>query len=100
MHKRTKALAISAEVKRRVYERDGGCCILCGRRGDPWCHYISRAQGGLGIAQNIVTLCHDCHRRYDQTYERSLIREEIKQYLQSKYPDWDENKLTYNKWED
>lgn len=98
MHKRTKALAISAEVKRRVYERDGGCCILCGRRGDPWCHYISRAQGGLGIDQNIVTLCHDCHREYDQSTSREELREEISEYLRMQYPDWDNTELTYDKW--
>lgn len=98
MHKRTKALAISAEVKRRVYERDGGSCILCGRRGDPWCHYISRAQGGLGVAHNIVTLCPDCHRAYDQGTDRDSLRAEIAEYLRAQYPDWDNTKLTYDKW--
>ena len=98
MHKRTKALAISAEVNRRVYERDGGCCILCGRRGDPWCHYISRSQGGLGIEQNIVTLCQDCHREYDQSTNREELRDEIAEYLRTQYPDWDNAKLTYYKW--
>lgn len=37
-------------------ERDGGYCIVCGRPGSPWCHYIPRAHGGLGIAENIITL--------------------------------------------
>lgn len=99
MNKRTKALAIPKEVKEAVLERDGGC-ILCGCRGSPDAHFVSRAQSGRGIEENIVTLCPDCHRRYDQTYERPLIRQEIRAYLQSQYPDWDETKLTYNKWED
>ena len=97
MRRRTKALMITKAVKQTVMERDGWC-ILCGMAGNPDAHYISRAQGGLGIEQNIVTLCTDCHRRYDQTAERMLIRASIREYLQSKYPDWDENKLTYRKY--
>ena len=31
----------------------------------PNAHYISRAHGGLGIEENIVTLCLDCHNNYD-----------------------------------
>ena len=47
MQKRTRAPAIPAEVKRRVYERDKGRCVLCGRPGNPEAHVISRSQGGL-----------------------------------------------------
>lgn len=101
MHKRTKALAISKAVKAAVYARDGGCCVLCGSPyGLPVCHYISRAQSGLGIEENIVTLCADCHREYDQGYNRQEIREELRAYLERHYPDWDESKLIYNKWSD
>lgn len=101
MHKRTKALAISRAVKTAVYVRDGGCCVLCGSPyGIPNAHYISRAQGGLGIEENIVTLCFDCHREYDQGHHRQEIREELREYLKSKHPDWDESKLTHDKWSD
>ena len=96
MHKRTRALDISAQVKRRVLERDE-YCVWCGRAGAPNAHYISRAQGGLGIEENILTLCNDCHRRYDQTTDRPLMREYFREYLRGKYPDWDENKLIYRK---
>ena len=61
--KRTKALAISPEVKERVYERDNGRCIWCGGRGIPNAHYIPRSLSGLGCEQNILTLCPACHRR-------------------------------------
>lgn len=101
MHKRTKALAISNAVKAAVYARDGGCCVLCGSpRGLPVAHYLSRAQSGLGVEENIVTLCADCHREYDQGYHRQEIREELREYLKKQYPDWDESKLIYNKWSD
>lgn len=99
MNKRTKALAISAAVKRHVYERDGGRCVLCGSiYGLPNAHYISRAQGGLGIEKNVVTLCPECHREYDQTEARPEIKDELQKYLCSRYPNWNETDLIYKKW--
>lgn len=96
--KRTKAVDISQAVKRKVWERDNQCCILCDNHyAMPNAHYISRAQGGLGIEENIVTLCFGCHFKYDNTVQRKELREKIKDYLQSKYPDWDEKNLIYRK---
>lgn len=90
-------MAISPAVKRRVLERDG-FCVLCGSAdGQPNAHYISRARGGLGIEENILTLCWKCHMRYDQTVERKALRTFFRSYLMSKYPDWDESKLIYKK---
>ena len=41
--KRTKALSITPKVKKTVYERDGGRCVLCGSpHGLPEAHYIPR----------------------------------------------------------
>lgn len=97
MNKRTKALQIPIKVKRIVYERDGGRCVLCGAPGDPVAHYISRAQGGLGIEQNVLTLCCRCHREYDQGPNRRAIKSQLADYLKSRYPAWDETKLTYRK---
>lgn len=96
--KRTKALEISPTVKRRVYERDNGCCVLCGSpNGLPNAHYIGRAQSGPGIEKNIVTLCPECHRKYDHTALRKRIRAELREYLKGCYPDWNENELYYKK---
>lgn len=67
--KRSKACDIPGKVKETVFERDKGCCIVCGRPGFPNAHYLSRARGGLGIEQNIVTLCPDCHFEYDNGKE-------------------------------
>lgn len=97
MNKRTKALAISKAVKQKVYDRDNGCCIICGRPGAPNAHYISRAHGGLGIEENIVTLCANCHRRYDQSTERLSLGRVIADYLRGKYPDWTPTDLIYRK---
>ena len=96
--KRAKACDITQAVKRQVWERDQKRCIFCGNPyAMPNAHFISRAQGGLGIEENILTLCNDCHRRYDQTTDRKQMREFFKDYLQSKYEGLSESNLTYKK---
>ena len=98
-HRQTKACEISKAVKLAVYERDGGICLNCARPGLPEAHYIGKAQGGLGIEENIVTLCRECHRLYDNSEQRGRIRIKLRAYLRSKYPDWDEKKLYYKKYD-
>lgn len=95
--KRSRACDIPQKVKKAVWIRDKGRCVFCGRLGNPNAHYISRAKGGLGIEQNILTLCNDCHRRYDQTTDRKALKEYFTAYLKSQYIDWDESKLYYKK---
>lgn len=106
MNKRTKALAISKDVKRAVYERDKGMCVLCGAPGDPVCHVVRRSQSGRGIEQNIVTLCQSCHRAYDEgsnikKFGKGTTRESIYchlvAYLKGFYPDWNRNDMIYRK---
>lgn len=107
-HKRTKALEIPEKVKKAVAERDSidgyPCCIWCGKPApvsNPLAfsnaHYIPRGQGGLGIEKNILTLNWECHRKYDQEADRPKMKAFFREYLQSKYPDWDEAKLIYRK---
>ena len=97
--KRAKALAISTETKRIVFERDGGVCLWCGGWGVPEAHYISRAHGGLGIPENILTLCRRCHEMYDFGHrrERDRMREHFRAYLKEQYPEWNETNLIYRK---
>lgn len=99
MHRETKAKQIPASVKRAVWERDHGECVICHAPGEPTAHYISRGQGGLGIEENVLTLCSGCHRRYDQGIGREQTRRILRKYLQSHYPGWDESKLIYRKGE-
>lgn len=97
--KYAKACDIPKSVKDAVWERDGHKSILSGKPSAmPNAHYIPRSHGGLGIEQNIVTLTAEEHRRFDSTVERAAIKEQIKAYLQSKYPGWDESKLVYHKY--
>lgn len=104
--RRAKATEIPWAVKMAVWERDNGCCVVCGNNYNvmPNAHYIPRSRGGLGIEQNIVTLCTEltenkCHRKFDfgTQIEREYIGGKIKEYLKSKYPDWNEADLYYKK---
>ena len=101
MNKRTKALAIPGDVKDRVWERDGGRCVWCGTGFfvNPEAHYIPRSKGGLGVEENILTLCRRDHDRFDfgTALERETMRDYFRDYLKSKYPDWDEKDLIYRK---
>lgn len=86
-------------MKQLVWERDGGQCVLCHRNdGQPDAHIVARSHGGLGIADNIVTLCPRCHYRYDQTDERHAIRARLEEYIKGFYPDWTEEAVTYHKY--
>ena len=95
--KRTKALEIPPAVKKAVYERDCGSCVWCARRGEPNAHYIPRSHGGLGIEENILSLCWDCHLKFDQSEHREEMKSFFRSYLQSKYEKWDEKNLIYRK---
>ena len=104
--KRSKATDIPMSVKMAVFERDNGCCVICGNSYNvmPNAHYISRAKGGLGIEQNIFTACtrltkNDCHYKFDNgtKEEKEMLKTIVKKYLKSKYSDWNEDNLRYKK---
>lgn len=102
MSKRSKACDISQKTKEIVWNRDEHKCIVCGKYVPMVCanaHYIKRSQGGLGIPENIVTLCPQCHYEEDFGQTTKLYEEIIKNYLISKYgADWDKSKLIYRKY--
>ena len=100
--KRAKATQIPRKVKETVYERDNGLCVVCGRSGLPEAHFIPRSAGGLGIERNIVTLCRDCHNRFDFGDGETVaaIADVIREYLRKCYPDWCEEALYYRKYGD
>lgn len=95
----TKECDISQEVKQKVWERDKHRCIYCGSwNASPNAHFIPRSHLGLGIEENIVTLCPNCHHNFDHTDLRACYKEYIREYLKDKYPNWDEKNLVYRKW--
>lgn len=106
MRKDTKARSFRREVKFAIAERDSidgwPCCVFCGAAAPDvlaWsnAHYISRAQGGLGIEENGLTLCPICHRKYDQTMARMEMRGYLREYLMDHYEGWNEESLYYRK---
>lgn len=99
MSRQSEATAIPERVRRIVYYRDNGKCIICGEKGIPNAHYIRRSQGGLGIEENIVTLCIKCHHDYDNGFHRREIGDYISEYLDKFYPDFPDEKRRYNKYE-
>lgn len=102
--KRTKACEISPKVREAVEKRDSicgyPCCVFCGTsrnvRGEA--HIVRRSQGGLGIEQNIVTVCRRCHERFDENPEyRKKYMEYITNYMKQYYSDWNMDDLVYKK---
>ena len=94
---------IKKSVKVRVWERDKKRCVLCLESVGWWnanAHVVSRAYGGLGIEQNIVTLCNDCHRQVDQSIARERLIRALKKYLEREYPGYDFKNVVYRKWEE
>ena len=114
MHRMTLYTAIPAKVKAAVAARDSAhgpaTCILCGTPGSPCCHVVRRSQGGMGVEENIVSLCGPCHYAFDEGMgmkrlhplgftTQEQIQDYIIEYLRTFYPDWSKEKVTYKKWE-
>ena len=98
MRRETRFTSVQPATWKRVYERDNKRCVLCGTVGTlQAAHFVPRSHGGLGREMNLVMLCADCHRRFDQSAEREEIRGELREYLQGLYPDWNEADLKYRK---
>lgn len=97
MNRRTKACAISPNVREEVERRDDHVCLFCKRPGRGEAHVISRAHGGLGIPENIITVCRECHDRMDNSQARQMYLNIAKDYLKRQYPGWSEEQVTYRK---
>ncbi|MBR2556128.1 MAG: HNH endonuclease [Aeriscardovia sp.] len=97
MNKRTRAVSIPTKVKRQVEERDHGQCIFCGCPGKGEAHFIARSQGGLGIEENLLTVCRPCHDKLDNSTERKKMLGIAEGYLKRCYPYWDKSFLIYEK---
>ena len=100
MHRETKFTAISPATKKNVWQRDFGRCVLCGSiNAGPHCHFVRRAQGGLGTEENIWTGCQRCHEAFDSEATDGPLHARMRDYFKTLYPQWDESKLKYKKWE-
>ena len=97
MSRRSEACEITPAVRRAVEERDGHRCIFCGRSGRGEAHFIGRAHGGLGVEENILTVCRYCHNEMDNGKDRVYYVAKAESYLRDHYPDWDARELVYIK---
>ena len=60
---------------------------------------LKEVSGGLGIPENIVTLCPYCHFNEDMGMNTKLYEQKIENYLKSIYgANWNKKKLIYKKW--
>jgi 5-methylcytosine-specific restriction endonuclease McrA len=100
-HERTKATDIQPGVKPKVWERDHGRCVWCSTvyMAFPDAHFISRVDGGLGVEQNILTLCRRCHDMYDRgpIEKRNEMKRQFALYLSGRYEGWSERDLIYKR---
>jgi 5-methylcytosine-specific restriction endonuclease McrA len=54
---------IPTELRRAVFERDGGRCVDCGGSFDlQYDHILPVAHGGATTLQNLQLLCAECNR--------------------------------------
>lgn len=93
-----KPTDIPPKVRAKVCERDSfdgaPCCIFCGSPYNLSCaHFIGRGRGGLGIEENLGMACFYHHTELDNGKEGDILHQTFEDYLKSKYPDWDPEKL-------
>lgn len=62
------------------------------------CHIVPRSHGGLGVEKNIITLCPDCHRKYDTSPNRAEMSKGFTKYLESIYGPITKRDVVYDKW--
>jgi hypothetical protein len=61
---RSTRVPISSDLRRAVFERDGGRCVECGSTFDlQYDHVLPVALGGATTLENLQLLCADCNLR-------------------------------------
>lgn len=100
MSLRSKACDIKPKVREEVYARDKFKCVYCGTiyRLQIAHIFINRSHGGLGVKENLATLCIVCHSTLDNSKKEKAqpIRDYVEAYLKSKH-EIDLDKLKYRK---
>lgn len=101
MSKRRKATDISQRVRKEINERDRLTCVSCGRNYNlQIAHiYLPRSRGGLGVKENLATLCIECHLKYDngRFEDQQQIKTRVHAYMESIYGQPNLEQLKYKK---
>jgi len=109
-----KAREFPPAERNKIFLRDAGQCIFCRKNyhmeddAATWLgkeilsimHYVPRSKNGLGIAENGALGCQYHHEMMDNGKDgrRDEMLQIFREHLQSRYPNWDEDMLTYSKW--
>lgn len=59
-----KRVFVSKETYNKVFERDNGCCRLCGKSQNLCLHHIiyrSKSKALIDVPSNCIMLCMECH---------------------------------------
>lgn len=110
---RNRKLQFDTKTKQLIMQRDI-MCLFCRQqyhmsssKAEYGClipdiaHYINKSAGGLGIPENGVLLCRYHHQLLDNGNKglREDFLNRMREYLMSIYPDWDESRLYYRKYD-
>lgn len=88
---KTKKVILTGKKQRllheEVYQRDGGCCAICGApvpEGVKAHHEPPKSQGGQDIKENLIMLCQECHaqRHFNAPREHKA---KCREYLEGLY---------------
>lgn len=55
-------------------------------------------RAAMGVVENIVTLCPNCHRELDEGKNHEMLMSVVVEYIKGFYPDWTPESVTYRKW--
>lgn len=95
--KRSQATDIPKSVKDKVWQRDEHRCIFCGSsQARPESHIIPRSSGGIGVEQNIITVCRRCHTLMDQSTKREKMVKSAMHYIENIYGNIDWSDYIYD----
>jgi len=94
--KRSLATKITIDVRMDVKVRDNGKCTICGTMENIQIHhFVPRSLGGMGITNNLISLCQFHHKQLHDG--NGYILEHVKQYMKDLYPNVNNNERKYNK---
>lgn len=75
-----------SDLNTAIYDRDGGCCIICGRYVEPGTkfHHVKQASYKTDEIDNGVLLCGDCHYQAHHG-DVKRVKEQCQNYLTEIY---------------
>ncbi|WP_327933260.1 HNH endonuclease [Brevibacillus centrosporus] len=88
--KRKERGRVKPATYRRVFDRDGGKCVLCGTTRGLEAHHVRyRSRGGTGEEHNLAMVCgpatHSatCHAK---AHSSKQVRAQLEEYMRVLYP--------------